>query len=168
MAVANSGSLAQLFSIPSSTGAVSSPALQQPPDPHVQALTLLRAMGVHAQGLPGLALSAVPLLSRLSELHSPHLGACGLGVVCTLPQVLRIWAWYPPQPCESAGQPGGEETGAAAAGEFPRVPPRVFFSLRKSSCSILPLHTRNGLSSHSPPLQPDQGLSGSGHHRAQL
>ena len=27
------------------------------------------------------------------------------------------------------------------------MPPRVFFFLRKSSCSILPLHTRKGLSS---------------------
>ena len=42
----------------------------------------------------------------------------------------------------------GEEAGAAAAGEFPTVPPRIFSFLRKSSCSILPLHTRKGLSSH--------------------
>ena len=28
------------------------------------------------------------------------------------------------------------------------MPPRVFFFLRKSSCSVLPLHTRKGLSSH--------------------
>ena len=69
-------------------------------------------------------------------------GTCGLGVVCTLPPVFRIWAWYPPQPCRSTGQPGGEETGAAASGEFPTVPLRVFFFLRKSSCSILPLHKR--------------------------
>ena len=48
-------------------------------------------------------------------------GACGLRlrVVCTLPPVLRIWAQYPPLPFGSTGQLDGEDTGAAAAGEFP-------------------------------------------------
>ena len=47
---------------------------------------------------------------------------------------------------------GGEDTGAAAAEEFPKVPLRVFFFLRKSSCSILPLNTRKGLSFHTAQL----------------
>ena len=48
--------------------------------------------------------------------------------VCTLSQVLLpIWAQYPPHPRGSAGRPGGEDTGATAAGEFPKVPWSVFF-----------------------------------------
>ena len=66
--------------------------------------------------------------------------------------------------------PGGEEAGAVAAGEFPKVPPRVFFFLGKSSCSILqlPPYKEGPVLSHSPPLQLYQGLSGSGSHMAQL
>ena len=62
--------------------------------------------------------------------------------------------------------PGGEETGAVAAGEFPKVPPGVFFFLRKSSCLIvwLPPYMEGPVLSHSPPLQLAQGLSGSGSH----
>ena len=74
-------------------------------------------------------------------------GRCLWSLVCTVPQVLRIWAPYPPQPRRSARQSGGEETGAAAAGESPQMPPRVFFFWGKSSCSIMLLHTRKGLSS---------------------
>ena len=73
---------------------------------------------------------------------------CGGPARCSLTLVLLIWAWCPLHPRGSAGQQGGKETGAAAAGEFPTVPPRIFSFLRKSSCSILPLHTRKGLSSH--------------------
>ena len=50
LAAANSGGLAQLFSVPSSTGAASGPALQRPLDPQVQALTLLQAMDVRRTG----------------------------------------------------------------------------------------------------------------------
>ena len=50
--------------------------------------------------------------------------------------MLRIWTPYPPHPHRSTGQLGGEEAGAVAAGEFPKMSPRVVFLLRKSSCSI--------------------------------
>ena len=54
LSVANSGSLSQLFSVLTSTREASSPDLQWPQDPQVQALTLLWAMGLRAQegGLP--------------------------------------------------------------------------------------------------------------------
>ena len=130
LATANSGGLAQLFSV---TRAASSPALQQPQDPQVQALTLFWAMGARAGP------SVMHIL----------LGACGLrSFQVALSPVLWIWAHCPPHLLGSTRQLGGEDTGAAAAGEFPKLPPSVFFFLRKSSCSILPLHTRKGLSSH--------------------
>ena len=61
--------------------------------------------------------------------------------------VLWIWAGCPPHSGWSTGQPGGEATGPAAAGELPKLPLRVIYFLRKS-CSILPLRTKKGLSSH--------------------
>ena len=68
---------------------------------------------------------------------------------------------------QTGGWPGGEETGTAAAGEFSKVPRRDFFFLGKSSCSILllPPYKEGPVLSHSPPLQLDQGLSGSVSHR---
>ena len=113
---------------------------------------LLPAMGVHAE----------PSLIRTLS------GACGLtsllDEVWTLPGEHSPWSlrtlhrWL-----------GGEETGAVAAGEFPKVPPRVFFFLGKS-CSILQLclYKEGPVLSHSPPLQLDWGLSRSGPHTAQL
>ena len=104
------------------------------------------------------------------------LGAMGVStggspVVCTLPGASE-WARCPPHPCESTALLDGEEAGASAAGEFPKLPLVSlffhFFFLRNSSCSILLLHTRKGLSSHSPPLQLDWGLSGSGPLTAQF
>ena len=130
LAADNSGVLAQLFSVHASIQAASGPALQQPWDPQVQALTLLLAMGVREWGLPWLALSLVPVVS-------------GSRKVCTLPPGAEDLGWLCPR-----ARLGGEETGAAAAGEFPKLPLSVFFFLRKSSCSILSLHTKKGLSSH--------------------
>ena len=49
LAAANSGGLAHLFSVWTSIQAASCPNLQQLLDPQVQALTLLRAMGLCAQ-----------------------------------------------------------------------------------------------------------------------
>ena len=69
--------------------------------------------------------------------------------------MLRIWD-APHIPTGALGrQPGGEETGAVAAGEFPKVPPWVFFFLGKFSCSILwlPPYQEGPVLSHSPPLQ---------------
>ena len=65
---------------------------------------------------------------------------------------------------QRGGWPGGEETGAVAAGEFPKVPLRVFFFLGKSSCSILwlPLYKEGPVFSLSPPFQLDQDCPGQG------
>ena len=92
------------------------------------------------EGLPWCALSLVPVVSG----HPSE--------VRTLPQCFGYGLDAPPNPWWSTGQPGREETRAAAAGEFPKLTLSVFFFLRKSSCSILPLHTRKGLSSHTAQL----------------
>ena len=65
---------------------------------------------------------------------------------------------------------GGEETGAVAAGEFPKVPQRVFFFLGKILLLILwlPPYKEGPDLSHSSPLQLGQGLSRSGSYTAQL
>ena len=126
-------------------------------------------------GLPCFALSLVPVVSGLSELYThqsvpvvsvPSEVRCahspvGVDSPCLIPVVSS-----PPRCALSPqcfgfgldtthtsagvldGRLGGKETEAVGAGEFPKVPPRVFFFLEKSSCSILPLHTRKGLSSH--------------------
>ena len=79
----------------------------------------------------------------------------------------------PPTPPGSAGWPGGEETGAAAAGEFPKLPPSVSFFFLFLFEKILLLnpatpYKEGPVLSHSPPLQLDQVLSGSGPEMAQL
>ena len=120
-----------------------------------------------------------PVVSHLSELQSPWSVWCrsqapwSVPVVSVVhsPQCLGFGFNIPHTPKGAQGGcPGGEETGAAAAGEFPKVPLRVFFFLRKSSCSILrlPPYKEGPVLSHSPLLQLDQGVSGPGSHRAQL
>ena len=109
------------------------------------------------------------------SVHTPQLVPMVSGPPrCALPPPPVLWIWSP-YPHTSVGMQmggwlGGEETGAVAAGKLPKVPPRVFFFLGKSSCSILwlPLYKEGPILSHSPPLQLDRGLSGSGSHRAQL
>ena len=90
----------------------------------------------------------------------------------TLPRMVPVVSAPSKMRCAQSpdGWCSGEETGAVAAGEFPKVPQRVFFFLRKSSCSILwlPLYKEGPVLSHSPPLQLGRGLSGSGSHAAQL
>ena len=148
MAIANSGSLAQLFSVRTSTGAASGPALQRPSGTHRFRHSPSSGLWVCASG-------------AFLDSHSPQCLWSHVSLSCTLPSqclwsqctlsahpVLRILAQYPPQPRRSFRQLGGEDTGAVAAGEFPKLPPGVLFFLRKSSCSILLLHTRKGLSSH--------------------
>ena len=65
---------------------------------------------------------------------------------------------------------GGEETGAVAAGEFPKVPQKVFFFLGKNLLldPVAPSNKEGPDLSHSPPLQLVWGLSGSGLQVAQL
>ena len=83
------------------------------------------------------ALSLMPRMCAQRPFEvSTLLGASDLGLI------------PPAHPRRSAGLPVGEETGAAATGELPKLPPSVFFFVRKSPCSILPLQTRKGLSSH--------------------
>ena len=115
-----------------STQAASGPAIQRPQDPQVHTLTFLRSMGVHVG--PSVICT---LLSACGLKSLPLLGALDLGSLPSTP-------WWEHQ----EGRLCGEETGAAAAGNFPKCPPSVFSFLRKSFCSILPLHTRQGLSSH--------------------
>ena len=90
----------------------------------------------------------------------------------TLPQVVPAFSAPSEMRCTQSpdGWSGGEETEAVAAGEFPKVPQRVFFFLGKSSCSILwlPPYKEGPHLSHSPSVQLDRGLSGSGSHMAQL
>ena len=58
--------------------------------------------------------------------NTPPVGACSLSS-------LRDEVWTLPCRCAQSpeGWQGGEETGAVAAGEFPKVPQRVFFLLGK-------------------------------------
>ena len=68
----------------------------------------------------------------------------------------------PPTPPGSAGWPGGEETGAAAAGEFPKLSPSVSFSSLFLFERILLLnpaapYKEGRVLSQCPPLQLDWG-----------
>ena len=82
----------------------------------------------------------------------------GPSKVRTLPGASDVGS-VSPTPLQESPEAGGEEAGAAAAGEFPKLSPSVsFFHFsfsRISSCSILTLLVL----SHSPPLQLDRGLS---------
>ena len=104
----------------------------------------------HARGLPWCALSQVPVVSVPPScvLSLMPRSVPGGPPRCALSPMLPMCDRCPPSPRGSTRQLGGEETGTVAAGEFPKLPPSVFFFLRKSSCSILLLHTRKGLSSH--------------------
>ena len=69
--------------------------------------------------------------------------------VGTLPGAPDVGS-VPPHCCGSTGQPGGEEPGAAAAGEFPKLPLSVFF-FSFSFLDIPPAQiccSLQGLSSH--------------------
>ena len=136
LATANSGGLAQLFPIP------------------VQQLAILQPSSPVAPSPTG------------SGTYPPQGYACGDFSSAYSPWCLRFGLDVPHTPTGGVGGIellGGEETGAAAAGEFPKLPPRVslslslslsfffffhFFFLRNSSCSILLLHTREGLTFH--------------------
>ena len=116
----------------------------------------------------------VPVVSAPSEMrcgHSPVVGHPPWWVG-TLPWVVPVVS--APSEMQCAQSPdwwrGGVETGGVAAGEFPKVPWRVFFFLGKSSCSILwlPLYKEGPVLSHSPPLQLGGGLSRSGSQMSQL
>ena len=103
------------------------------------------------------------------SVHTPQLVPMVSGPPrCALPPPPVLWIWSP-YPHTSVGMQmggwlGGEETGAVAAGKLPKVPPRVFFFLGKSSCSILqlPPYKEGPVLLLSPPLQLDQDCLGQG------
>ena len=92
---------------------------------------------------------------------------------CILSLEPRMRAWCLPHPHGSTLWRGGEEAGAATAGEFPKLPQNVsFFSLFLFEKILLlspaAPYKEGPFLSHSPPLQLDLGLSGSGPGTAQL
>ena len=106
--------------------------------------------------------------------HSPWCLRCGLrSLRYTFSLVPWIWARWPTHPCGSTGWPGGDETGTAAAREFPKLPQSTsFFPLFLFEKFLLlnpaAPYKKGPVLSLSPPLQLDWGLSGSGPHMAQL
>ena len=85
----------------------------------------LWAMGVRAE--PSL-IRTLPVVSVTSEMRCRHTHLLG-----TLPPVVPVVSAPSEMRCVQSpdGWWGGEETGAVAAGEFPKVPQRVFFFLGK-------------------------------------
>ena len=63
---------------------------------------------------------------------------------------------------------GGEETGAAAAGKFPKVPPNIFLFEKILLLNPAAPYKEGPVLSHSPPLHLDPGLSRSGPNTARL
>ena len=135
LTAANSGGLAQLFSIPDQHSGSLWPISPVSPGP----------IGSCMHPPPGCGCAC----TGPSMIHT-LLCACGLRFLqLTLSPCFGFGLAAPHTSLGAlGGQQGREETGAAAAGEFPQVSLRVFFFLAKSSCSILPLHKRKGLSSH--------------------
>ena len=133
------GGLAQLFSVPPSTQAASRPALQWPPDPQVQELTLLPSMGsctgpsvIHT--LPG----ACGL--RSLELHSPW---------CTPPWEHQVAGWRGDWTC--------------CCRRIPQSAPEDLFLFEKIVLLNPAASYKEGpVLSLSPPLQLDQDCPGHG------
>ena len=86
---------------------------------------LLRAMGVRAE--PSL-IRTLPVVSVTSEMRCRHTHLLG-----TLPPVVPVVSAPSEMRCVQSpdGWWGAEETGAVAAGEFPKVPQSIFFFLGK-------------------------------------
>ena len=92
---------------------------------------------------------------------------------CILSLEPRMRAWCLPHPHGSTLWRGGEEAGAAAAGQLPKLPLSVsFFSLFLFENFLLlnpaTPYKEGPVLSRSPPFQLDWGLSGSGPYMAQL
>ena len=92
---------------------------------------------------------------------------------CILSLEPRMRAWCLPHPHGSTLWRGGEEAGAAAAGQLPKLPLSVsFFSLFLFENFLLlnpaTPYKEGPVLSHSPPLQLARGPSRSGPHMAQL
>ena len=155
LAASNSGGLAQLFSVPTSTWAASSPALQRSLDPQVQALTFLQAMG---------ALVGPSVICTL-------LGASGIrSLRVVLSQVIQIWACCPLHLCGSTWQAAGwRRDRICCCRRIPQSAPECLFLLAKILLlnPVTP-YKEGRVLSHSSPLQLGRGLSRSGTHMAQL
>ena len=129
---------------------------------------------------PALLLSRPALGQPPSQLSSSHSPAgtgtyppggygvhAGPSAVCTLPGALdvcprgpprwafspvpQMWAQCPPHPHRSARWLGREEARAVAAGEFPKLPPSVFF-LTFSFWEIPPAHSCRSIQGRTCPL----------------
>ena len=111
---------------------------------------------VQVHGLLWCSLPSACGLRPLQCVYTPWCLGCCLRSLrgAHSPRYLRFGLNAPQNRHRSTMQPGGEKARAAATEKFPKLSPSVsffffhFFFLRKSSCSILPLHTREGLSSH--------------------
>ena len=152
---ADSVGLVQLFSVQISTRLASSPALQQPLVPQVQACTLLGALGVLC-------------------VHSPWCLGCFLRSLRGLhfPWCLIFWLDAPHTPADVPGGWVERRLELLLQEKFQNCPwVSLFFTF-----SFWEIFTFNPASpysegpvlSHSPPVQLDQGLSGSGPLTAQL
>ena len=149
-AAANSGGLspALLHSQPAlwHSWAVSGPCLQRHLDLQVEACTLLGDIGVC------MGPSVVSTLPSACGLRPPPRGALSLMPrMCASPQCFGFGLDVLHIP---KGVRGGrvERRLELLLQENSPNRPSVFFFLRKSSCSILLLHTRKGLSSHTAQL----------------
>ena len=81
------------------------------------------------------------------------------------PRCLGFGLDAPYSPVGALGRrPGGEEIGAAAAGEFPKVPPEDLFLCEKILLlnPAAPLYKEGPVLLHSPPLQLDRDCPGQG------
>ena len=124
-------------------------------------------MDVRARVLPWFALSLVPLVSHLCELHSPWPVPVVSGPSeLHSPGCFRFGLATPQNPWEL--QVGGEETGAELQGNCPKCPRGSFSFWENPPANPGAPYKEGPVLSHSPPLQLDQGLSGSGPHTAQL
>ena len=83
---------------------------------------------------------ACSLSSLQDEVRALPGGWAHSHLLVTLPQVVPVVSAPSQMRCAQSpdGWWGGEETGAVAAGEFPKMPQRVFFFLRNSSYSSPP------------------------------
>ena len=112
------------------------------------------------------------MVSGLSELHSPLVSACGLSSpppsVCSPPGCLGFGLKPPTAPWEHQAA-GWRGDWRCCYRRFPQHAPEGLLLFEKILLLNPPTPYKEGLVlSHSPPLQLDQGLPGSGSHMAQF
>ena len=114
LAAANSGGLAQLFSVSNQHSGSLRPSSTAAPGS--------TGSGTH----PALGYGFV--LRAFCDVYSPLCLWAQGPPRCELSPVLQMWVGCPPHSWGSDGQPGGEETGAVAAGHFPKLYFNVIFT----------------------------------------